>query len=223
VSGVPRLTLFRRHRVPRSLGALLTGSALLFLRALPVAAQEPNPLLKLDPQSYHAVEVIIDSAVAANLPTRSLMSKAQEGISKHADNRRIVEAVRKQLGYLRTARLALGGVDSQELEAAASVLEAGAAADQLKTFKIREKGRNDLQAFTVWADFLARGVPKEEASSAITKLWQNGADDAAFQSLWLNVQADILQGTNPGTALQNRIRDTQVRTPTTAGKPPEGL
>ena len=67
-------------------------------------------------------------------------------------------------------------------------------------------------AFVVWTDFLERTVPSEDAFSAITKLWQDGADDETFYSLWTNVQSDISQGLNPGTALQNRIRETP-RTP----------
>jgi hypothetical protein len=225
VSADLRVTSSRRLSlppVPRSLAALLAGSALLFVNALPVVAQDPSPLLKLDQQSQLAIEVLIDSAVSSNLPTRSLTSKALEGVSKKADGRRIVAAVRRQLALLRTAHQMLGGVDPQELEAAAAVLEAGAKPDQLTDFKLRQRGRSDLVPFTVWADFLARGVPKDDASSAITKLWQDGADDLAFRSLWLNVQADILQGLNPGTALQNRIRETPGRSPSTTVKPPEG-
>jgi hypothetical protein len=71
---------------------------------------------------------------------------------------------------------------------------------------------------------MARGVPTEDASSAISKLWQDGADDATFVSLWNNVQSDILRGLNPGTALQNRIREapSSGRAPPSKGQPPEG-
>jgi hypothetical protein len=66
-------------------------------------------------------------------------------------------------------------------------------------------------------------VPSEDAFSAITKLWQDGADDETFYSLWTNVQADISQGLNPGTALQNRIREAPGRaTQSGTVKPPEG-
>jgi len=219
---VIRVSRSTGKRVPHTFAASLAVFALSFLSALPATAQDPAPLSKLDPQSKYVVDVVIDSAVASGLPSRSILSKALEGVAKHADNRRIVEAVRKRLVSLRSARSLLGGVSPDELEAAASVLEAGAKADQLEKFRVRQQGRSDLEAFTVWADFLSRGIPKDEASSAITKLWQDGADDATFHSLWNNVQTDILQGLNPGTALQNRIRETPGRGPTQAGKPPEG-
>jgi len=193
---------------------------LLLLSAPPVTAQDP--IFKLDPASRNVVDLVMDSAMAEHLPNRSILSRALEGIAKKADNRRIVDAVRRRLVSLRTARTRLGNVSDDELEAAASVLEAGAKPEELERFRVRPQGRAQLEAFTVWGGFLARGVPNAEAFSAINKLWQDGADDATFYNLWNNVQADILQGLSPGTALQNRIRETPQRAPTTAGKPPEG-
>jgi hypothetical protein len=173
-------------------------------------------------QARFAVELLIDSADAAGLPKRPLMSVALEGIGKKADARKIVDAVRKELGLLRVARHELGPVSDEELTAAAAVLKAGAKPTQLVPFRTQQKGRSDLAAFTYWADLITRGVPSEDASSAIAKLWQDGADDATFYSLWKSVQSDILQGLNPGTALQNRIRETPARASTTPVKPPEG-
>jgi hypothetical protein len=206
------------RRVPHTLAVSL-AAAVLVLSARPAAAQDP--LVRLDPNSRRIVELVLDSAVAAGLPTKSIMSKALEGIARKIDNKRIVDVVRKELVKLRIAYAALGAVDEQELMAASALIEAGAKPEQFAVFKARQKGRSDLEAFSVWADFLARGVPSQEASSAITKLWQEGADDAAFHALFLNVQADILQGLNPGTALQNRIRESPSRAPS-SGKPPEG-
>lgn len=222
LAGLPSLLQRVPHTRSARLSAALGASALFFLSALPAAAQDPDPLAKLEPKSRFAIALIIDSAESVGLPTRPLLSKALEGIAKKADDRKIVTLVRKKYSLLETARSSLGPVDDEELNAAASVIEAGAKPDQLGPFRTRQRGRSDLEAFTIWADFLARGVPRDEASSAITKLWRDGADDATFHSLWNNVQTDILQGLNPGAALQNRIRESPGRAPTTAGKPPEG-
>lgn len=209
------------RRVPHALVvSLAVGASLLLLSAPPAAAQDP--IFKLDLASRNVLDVVIDSAMAAGLPSRSIYSRALEGIAKKVDSRRIVEAVRRRLVSLRTARAKLGAVSDDELEAAAAVLEAGAKPEELERFRTRRQGRTELEAFTVWADFLARGIPRDEAFSAINKLWQEGADDATFHSLWNNVQSDILQGLSPGLALQNRIREAPQRTPTSAGKPPEG-
>jgi hypothetical protein len=206
----------------RNLAGFARAGVLLLLSALPAVAQDPDPLAKLETKYRFAVDMLIDSASVAGLPSNSLRLIALQGIAKGADDRRIVDAVRKQLNLLRTARGVLGPVDDQELTAGASVLSAGAKPVQLAAFRPRRKGRNDLEAFVVWADFLERKVPSEEAFSAITRLWQDGADDETFHSLWTNVQSDISQGLNPGTALQNRIRETPGRASPVTVKPPEG-
>jgi hypothetical protein len=206
----------------RNVRILARAGALLVLSALPLVAQDIDPLVKLEPKDRIAIELMIDSANMAGLPSNPLRLMALQGIAKRADGRAIVAAVRKQLVLLRTAREALGPVDEQELTAGAQVLNAGAKPAQLQTFRPRKKGRSDLEAFVVWADFLQRFVPNEEAFTAISKLWQDGADDDTFHSLWTNVQSDISQGLNPGTALQNRIRETPGRPSPVTGKPPEG-
>jgi len=191
-----------------------------------VRAQEPEQqdrMAKLDIKTRGAVELLVDSAVAEGLPTQPLRSIALLGITRKADGKQIIAAVHRKLIALRTARVVLGRVDTLELDAASSVLIAGAKPNQLETFKNRPRGRSDLSAFIVWADLIGRGVPGEDASSAIARLWEEGADDATFQSLWNNVQSDILRGLNPGTALQNRIREAPGRPPTTKGpQTPEG-
>jgi hypothetical protein len=210
-----------RLRLPRYLRASLLAGGFILLCPRPGVGQDPDPLLRLDTNSRFAVDLIIDSARTEGLPTRPLLSKALEGINRKADGKKIVDAVRKQLANLRTAHSALGGVSEDELTAAAAVVEAGAKPAQISVFRVRYKGRSDLAAFTYWADLITRGVPSEDASSAITKLWQDGADDATFYSLWKSVQSDILQGLNPGAALQNRIRETPGRAPTSK-TPPDG-
>jgi hypothetical protein len=208
------------HSLQRGLRASVVAASLLFTGTL--SAQDGDPLAKLESSRY-AFDLILDSAAAAGIPTGPLMSKAREGIAKNVDGRKIVQVVRKLFGDLRIAHTALGGVDEQELSAAATLLEAGAKPAQLELFRPRQKDRNDLTAFIVWTDFLQRGIPSEEASTAISKLWRDGVDDDMFRSLWTNVKGDISQGLNPGTALQNRIRETPGRaSPPAPGKPPEG-
>ena len=200
----------------------LRAGALLLLAAWPAVAQETDPFNKLDPNNRFSIELMIDSARNAGLPSDALRSLALEGIQLKIDGRKIVDRVRREFTLLKSARTTLGPVSDEEIKAAAAVLNAGAKPAQLVAFKTREKGRSDLQAFTIWADLITRGVPGEEASSAISKLWEDGADDATFDGLWKCVQTDISQGLNPGAALQNRIRETPVRTPQSKGAPPEG-
>jgi len=205
--------------IHRGIRASVVAASLLCSSVL--AAQDADPFAKLESKRY-AFDLILDSAAAAGIPTGPLMLKAREGIAKKIDSGKIVDVVRRLFGELRLAHAALGGVSEQELSAAATLIGQGVKTSQLEIFRARQKGRSDITAFTVWADFLQRGIPNEEASSAISKLWSNGADDDTFQSLWTNVKGDISQGLNPGTALQNRIRETPGRASPAPGKPPEG-
>lgn len=216
---------FVSRLIPVVRPARFAAAAVLVLAvAVPLRAQdsEPDRLARLDVGSRYALELLIDSANTEGLPVRPLRLKAYEGISKKADARQIVAAVRRELLALRVARVQLGDVDDEELEAAAAVVVAGAKPAQLSVFRSRVKNRSDLQALTIWAALMARGVPTEDAASAISNLWRDGADDATFVSLYSSVQSDILRGLNPGTALQNRIRETPGRAPPNKGTPPEG-
>jgi len=200
---------------------VLRASALLLLSALPAAAQQ-DPMIKLDSRSRLAVDQMMDSARQLGLPDARLRSTALQGIRMGVDNGKIVATVARKFANLKTAFSVLGAVGENELDAAAAVLEAGAKPSQLGAFKIRQRGRTDLDAFTVWADLINRGVPGEEASSAITKLWQEGADEATFRRLWNDVQTDISQGLNPGAALQARVREAPIRPTAKSPTTPEG-
>jgi hypothetical protein len=217
-SGLTRVVA-RHARCTAAAALALAVAAPVVLRA---QDSEPDRLTRLDVGSRYSIQLLMDSANTENLPVKALRSKAYEGMAKKADGKQIVAAVRRELVALRVARAQLGDVDDDELMAAAAVIEAGAKPPQLAAFRARAKNRSDLEAFTIWASLIWRGVPTEDASSAISKLWLDGADDATFESLWNNVQSDILRGLNPGTALQNRIREAPGRAPNSKGQPPEG-
>jgi hypothetical protein len=193
----------------------MRGAAVLIAcLATRAAAQVSDPFVKLDPASRYAVESMIDSARVAGLPWKVLRSRTLEGIQKKVDSRTIANAVRERFIHLRDARAVLGGVDDDELAAAAEVLEGNRVKpEQLVPFRNPPRDRSPLLALTVLGDLVTRGVPREEALSAITKFWQGGAKDDDFMGLFRGVESDILQGLNPGAALQNRIREFPGRAP----------
>lgn len=192
----------------------------------PLAAQDTDPLARLDPANRFAIEMIVDSAHAAGLPTRPLLSKAFEGIAKRADQRRVVLAVRALAGALRDARTALGpSLNETEWSAAASALQAGVPLPVLARFRPEKPGKPLARALVVLADLITRGVPVDVASSTMVQLWQRGAGDADFYGLWHEVEQDILSGSNPGAALQQRARELPDRSgqslPNPSARPPE--
>lgn len=183
-------------------------------------AQDPDPLARLEPNNRFQIEMLLDSARQAGIPAHPLLSKAYEGISKRADQRRIVAAVRSLLHALVDARAALGNnLTETEWSAAASALQAGVSPSQLARFRTDKPGKPLARALVVLADLVTRGVPVDTASSAIIQLWQRGAGDADLFGLWRDVEQDILSGANPGSALQQRAREFPVR-PGSMAPPP---
>ena len=178
------------------------------MHPLALFAQDPDPLSRLDPNTRFSVEVIIDSARVAGVPTRPLFLKALEGAAKHAPNGRVIAAVRSVFHAELDVRVALGSaLDESEWTSAVSALQSGVPLEALAKFRGDHSGKPLTRALVVMTDLIQRGVPVNEASSAIMQLWQRGAGDGDFYGLWKNVEQDILSGQNPGTALQQRVRD----------------
>jgi len=178
------------------------------MHPLALFAQDPDPLSRLDPNTRFSVEVIIDSARVAGVPTRPLLLKALEGAAKHAPNGRVIAAVRSVFHAELDVRVALGSaLDESEWTSAVSALQSGVPLEALAKFRGDHSGKPLTRALVVLTDLIQRGVPVNEASSAIMQLWQRGAGDGDFYGLWKNVEQDILSGQNPGTALQQRVRD----------------
>lgn len=180
----------------------------------PVHAQQRDPLARLDSASRRVVEALIDSARVAGLPTRQLVSMAQQGMSKHAPTDRVLAAVRTVLLDLREARSSLGAsASSDELDAAAAALQAGILPAALTELQGARGGKPITVALVVLADLVTRGVPREIASSAIQQLSMGGAADGDLLALSHGVQQDILSGAAPGDALRQRVRQIPVKLP----------
>jgi hypothetical protein len=207
----------------RSSRVVVCAAAMLATVMHPVSlvAQDPDPLSRLDPNTRFIVELIIDSARVAGVPTRPLMLKALEGSSKHADNRRIVTVVRSVFHAELDVRVALGSaLNDSEWGAAVSALQAGVPLEALAKFRGEHSAKPLTRALVVLTDLIQRGVPVPEASSAIMQLWQRGAADGDFYGLWKNVEQDILSGQNPGAALQQRVREYPGRVTPGSKLPP---
>jgi len=189
-------------------------------------AQEPNPLSKLDPESRFQIELILDSARTLGIPTRPLLSKTYLGISRGAKSRDIVKVVRAFFNASKDVYPALGSsLSEDEFSAAATALYTGVPASAVSQFRSDRAGKPLLRVLVVLGDLITRGVPRDEASSTMVRLWQDGAGDSDFQGLWKGVEQDILSGQNPGIALQQRAREFPGRTPDkvpqSVARPPE--
>ncbi len=177
-------------------------------------AQGPDPLVKLDTATRRIVQSLIDSARDEGLPMQPIVSKAQEGISKHVPGQRIAAVVRTVFLSLREARASLGArADRDELTAGAAALQAGISATALEDLHQVGHGKSVTVPLVVLADLVTRGVPRDTASSAILQLWMRGAGDADLLGLPRAVEQDIVSGAAPGDALLNRARTIPLRPP----------
>lgn len=183
-------------------------------------AQSPDRLVRLEPAVRYSLEVLIDSARLAGLPTAPLHSKALEGISKRADDRKILFEVRKVFRSLRDARAVLGPkVSPDELNAAAGALRVGITQTELAHLARSRHDKILTVPLVVLTDLVSRGVPHDTASVTIFQLFQRGAADDDFLGLWRGVERDIVSGTDPGEALLNRAREVPSRGPPPVSPP----
>ncbi|MHB0947947.1 MAG: hypothetical protein ACYC3Q_00205 [Gemmatimonadaceae bacterium] len=204
----------RRH----TLRAVVAACCVLLLPAATTRAQEPQLLSRLDPSSRYAIEVLLDSAARLGLPPEALLSKTLEGISKGVPAPRIVAVVKRYFAALRSARSTLGGNASvDELSASAGALQAGVDPKTIINLRSSRKG-SILTPLVVLVDLVSRGVPQDDASSAIIGMSQKGAVDSDFMGLRRGVEQDILGGSPPGAALDRRAREFPGRAPPAGGR-----
>jgi len=173
--------------------------------AVTAVAQEPRLRDRLLEPTRIAVDAILDSAHAEGLPTEPLVDRALEGASKGAAGDRIVAAVQRLWGELRTARISLGlGSSAPEIVAGASALRAGADPDDLTRLRELRTRQSLTVASATLADLVAVGVPVDTAVAAVIALAE-GADDADYLAFRRNVERDIALGASPVTALGVRL------------------
>ncbi len=204
----------RRH----TLRAAIAACCVLLLPAATTTAQEPQLLSRLDPSSRYAIEVLLDSAARLGLPPEALLSKTLEGISKGAPASRIVLVVKRYFAALKSARATLGPEASvDELSASAGALQNGVDPKTIINLRSSRKG-SILTPLVVLVDLVSRGVPQDDASSAIIGMSQKGAVDSDFMGLRRGVEQDILGGSPPGAALDRRAREFPGRAPPPGGR-----
>jgi len=173
--------------------------------AAPGEAQEPRLQGRVPEPTRSAINVILDNAHAAGLPTEPLVDRALEGVAKGADPDRILAAVRRLSGELHSAFDALGPRSSAaEIVAGASAIRAGARAEDLAYLRELRADQPLTVATATLADLVAVGVPTDTAVAAVIALAEE-ADDAQYIAFRRNVERDIALGASPVTALGVRL------------------
>lgn len=202
--------------------SLAISAVLIACAALAAAAQDSRLATRLDARTAAAVTRVLDSARARSLPTEPLVQKALQGAAKRAPSERVVGAVRELMGELTVARSALGARSTEaELVAGAGALHAGIPAETLTRIRGVRSGQAVTVAVGTLADLVARGVPVEDAVSAILTLAGRGVADADVLAFSTQVGRDIAAGAPPAVAARVRAggRASGARPATVPGRP----
>jgi hypothetical protein len=163
--------------------------------AAPLAAQDRRLAERLDPVTSTAVQLLVDSARALQLPTEPLVQKALEGSTLGAGGERIRTAVGALLGQLGRAREALGPAATEaELTAGAGALRAGLTTETLQRLQSLRQGRPLVVPLSVLTDLVAEGMTAELAARSVFDLVRNGRPDGDFVALRRRAQMELRSG-----------------------------
>ena len=155
-------------------------------------AQDRRLIDRLDPVTATAVQQLVDSARAAQLPSEPLVQKALEGATLGAGGDRIRNAVGTLLGQLDRARGALGSAASEaELTAGAGALRAGLTVETLQRLQAMRPGQPLVVPLSVLTDLVAEGMTADLAARSVFDLARNGRPDADFVALRRRVQTEL--------------------------------
>ena len=191
----------------------LTGALVaLALSSRVSGAQDGTLAAKLDRPTYQAVVAIIDSARKAKLPTKPLNDKALEGAAKGSDGPKIVVAVRQLSIRMGSAKRVLHpGASSDEIKAAADVLESGVSVRDLARVSTAAGKRPATMPLAVLTDLINRKIPIASATDLVLQLLRSGVKDGDLALFQRNVRADIERGADPTVAATTRARGFVVR------------
>ncbi len=147
-------------------------------------AQEARLEGKLSPTLARAIDAMVDSAREEALPTRPLLLKTLEGVSKGAPEPRIIVVVGQVLASLRASRAVLGP-DSPEADvtAGAAALRAGVSVPALGRLRDTRPPGALVVPLGILTDLVSGGMSPGAAEQRVIDLARTGASDADFVSM----------------------------------------
>lgn len=203
------------HRIAVRFVALVLAGA----SASAAFAQGTAVLPITDVKARQAVEREIARAAAKGLPTQPLISKAMEGVTKHATGKQIQSAVESQAKRLEQARTLLAPSPSvAELVSGADALKLGVPPAMLKQIRATWPGRSVVMPLDVLTELVARGIPAKHALEQLVTLMAAGATPAQIAGLGASVQSDVASGLAPDAALEVRARGVMSLLPSPAAQ-----
>lgn len=193
----------------------------LVLASQAAVGQDSRLAARLDSATARAVSTVVEQARRAGLPSEPLVAKALEGASKGAPARRIINAVTEYAAALSAGRTGLGtGASDAEIVAGAAALLAGAPAAALGAVRAGRPRQSVTVPLVVLADLLTRGVPIDQATTAVIAVARAGVPDAGLLRFAQLVDADIRAGTPPAAAVVARTEPLLIPHNPSSDPPP---
>jgi hypothetical protein len=218
--------------------AALRALAAALLVVTPVAGQVVGLSSRVDANTLREVQPVLDAAGRDSLPLAALESKVLEGVAKNVQPQQIGAVVRAFAEELRDARLALRDalpnrpIADGEIVAAAMARRQGIGAETLRALSSSGPERGSLEIpMTVLGELVRRGVPADEATSAMSQVLRAGVAMQVAAQIPGRVDGGMSAGAPPGRALAEALRNLNIPTPPGppatpgppgAGGPPSG-
>jgi hypothetical protein len=194
---------------------VLVGLAL----AQPLAAQGAL-VSRVDAATLREVQPVLDAAARDSLPLGALESKVLEGVAKRVQAQQIGAVVRQLADELRVARTTLRSelpgrrILDGEVVAVAMATRQGVAAEVIGELWAADPEGGSLEIpMTVLGELVRRGVPVDQASSAISQVVRAGVPMHVAAQIPGRVDGAMTSGAPPGQALAAALRNLNIPNP----------
>jgi hypothetical protein len=199
----------------------------------PVAGQGTGLSSRVDASTLREVQPVLEAAGRDSLPLAALESKVLEGVAKNVQPQQIGAVVRALAEELRGARLTLRevlptrAIADGEIVAAAMARRQGIGAETLRALSASGPEGASLEIpMTVLGELVRRGVPTDEAATAMSQVMRAGVPMHVAAQIPGRVDGGMSSGAPPGRALADAMRNLNIPNPpgpaVTPGPPGSG-
>ena len=186
----------------------------------PAAGQGTALSSRVDATTLREVQPVLEAAGRDSLPMAALESKVLEGVAKNVPPQQIGAVVRALAEEMRVARLTLRDVLTSrpiadgEIVAAAMARRQGIGAETLRALSMAGPEGGSLEIpMTVLGELVRRGVPTDEAASAMSQLMRAGVPMHVAAQIPGRVDGGMSSGAPPGRALADALRNLNIPNP----------
>lgn len=194
----------------------MLGVAMLTLASTAGAQTKDPRLTRLDPQTARAVQALVDSARALDVPTEPLVDRALQAAARNASASVTLSSVRDRMSALVQARAVLAPATESEIIAGADAIRSGASPETLRELRRARPSMELTVPIGVLADLIGRGVERDTAAALMLQLASMDMEDRELTDFRRLIDRDIALGALPSAAAVLRAEAAGVRDLNTA-------